>query len=126
MSPKDNFRFDDEFTSGSTAPLSDKNLLLLEAAIPYRARVRAEAAEAAVEQLVGDLHAVSQDYTDLRARLRDLRDQWRREAVTMQAIVDKRPKVASHDEALVLALVYDQSASSLTALLVDPLTPQEK
>lgn len=62
---------------------------------------RADAAEAAVEQLVGDIHAVSQDYTALRARLRDLRDQWK-----------TRPRWTHGEE----------YAHELDVLLVDPLT----
>lgn len=88
-------------------------------------REQRDALKASVEQLAGDIHAVSQDYTAVRARLRDVRDQ----ASELQELLKGIPAIAY----LVTDLVNQEWAWAIhhskkkaehlcAALLVDPLT----
>lgn len=98
----------------------------IDAALVEAAHERAEAAEAAVEQLAGDIHAVSQDYTDLRARLRDLRDQWQQAAIDL-ALEAKDSAYCKEKQAYSggKSMGFQYAANNVAALLVDPLPSQE-
>lgn len=62
------------------------------------------------EEYMAKSRALTLELEDLRARLRDLRDQWLEEAKDADA----------HTQC-----DLETCAEALTALLVDPLTPQE-